>query len=360
MSYSDLDSISSNIIARSVVPSLLEPDVRFRPDLIARPGPWVMYAGFFGQRSWAKNLTEELSLAADLKRVQFSHPLTQPEVDWLVEGYSRQLYNRRAVLLAGWQIGLAHVYFTERRISRRLIMANAPHDQAMSPLRRFFVGLSIVYGNGTVPFRAIAGTTVKKLGLWVVNGWVLGIVYGTLGLRMMDPRVKESVLQSNHLSAEEKSKRGAQYSKIIAWHSMLGQRPNKHVAPGDFTASGDTDEQSWEGASSSNDSPASSTDTPASPTVGTSTYGYRVPPESESTGTGFFDDDASPTAPEYRGTTGPSSSGQGSAWDRIRRGDQYQAPTQYTSPGAAGNDNTERDKAQADFDRMLEAERRIE
>ena len=90
------------------------------------------------------------------------------------------------------------------------------------------------------------------------------------------------------------------------------------------------------------------------------------------------EDDASPTAAEYRNTNIGGSQTTGSAWDRIRRqnaaprqprqqpGMSEPSPNPYASSAEFGQSDqekydstqkTERDRAQAEFDRMIEAER---
>jgi hypothetical protein len=95
----------------------------------------------------------------------------------------------------------------------------------------------------------------------------------------------------------------------------------------------------------------------------------------QSSGTDFFDDDdASPTAAEYR-NVGIDGSSNGSAWDRIRSqnaGRRPQPPQQSPNSYSAFAENngadqdqswsaprSEKDQAQAEFDRMIEAERNV-
>lgn len=102
------------------------------------------------------------------------------------------------------------------------------------------------------------------------------------------------------------------------------------------------------------------------------------PANEQSSGLDFIDDDASPTAPEYRDTNIDGSS-TGSAWDRIRRQNAVRpspAPQQSAMPQSSQNPSnsaqnnqttqgdlngsdqwSEKDQAQAEFDRMVDSER---
>ncbi|KAK1989051.1 hypothetical protein LZ30DRAFT_696926 [Colletotrichum cereale] len=82
-------------------------------------------------------------------------------------------------------------------------------------------------------------------------------------------------------------------------------------------------------------------------------------------------DDASPLAPAARSQTSVQSSGSGSAWDRVRQASkqpprasggaparQNETDAYYTYDAVDKEKNAEKDKAQAEFDAMIEKERR--
>ncbi|KAK2031481.1 hypothetical protein LX32DRAFT_637286 [Colletotrichum zoysiae] len=82
-------------------------------------------------------------------------------------------------------------------------------------------------------------------------------------------------------------------------------------------------------------------------------------------------DDASPLAPAVRSQSSGQSSGSGSAWDRVRQASkqpsqasggaqaqQSESDAYYTYDAVDKEKNTEKDKAQAEFDAMIEKERR--
>ncbi|KAL2823315.1 hypothetical protein BDW59DRAFT_99453 [Aspergillus cavernicola] len=342
--------------------------IYIKPDLIKRPDLITLYVGYWGPRNWHRQLSRSLSEVLEASRIVVKRPATQSELDFYVETISRTQYLYTSGTPVGLAAGILHATVLSRH--RKAFNIYAPQTEGMSPAKRLFQGVKTMYKMDPSFARAATVSFFAKIIFWWGGVSVLsGLASGMLALqrRETDPRMQQYRAELSEQDPDEVRKRHIQAvnDKVRARNILLKQRRGESVPQGE------TSEQTgYGGSSSSTGSWTQSADTSASPTAGNRAYDPSAPPDNQSKGGSFLDDDASPTAPEYRGTGSQENPAtQGSVWDQIRRGNQPQSSSQsYPAPGKGSRDSSsssdatsdsqaERDQAQTEFDRMLEAER---
>ncbi|KAL4780332.1 hypothetical protein BJX76DRAFT_338227 [Aspergillus varians] len=382
------DSPSSQSANAFSLPAPLAPGVRLNPDLIYRPDPITLYFSFFGTRNWHRKIRSAVSRVAEAGSVDINRPLTQSELDFHVENTSKSIYQARLGFILGLQVGAVHAARWER--NGKVFDRYAPKKEGLTPAARYLEGIKNMYKLDPTMFRSSAVSILSKVSIWAFAGWIFSTTYAvSSGIARMatDPRIKDFFEERKNQDPRAVQER--QRQALLVRSYSRGRQTEQEV--GASSAQEESSEQSWsEGPS----------DTSASEPSSSAAYNYNAPTEKEKDG-GFFDDDASPIAPEHRDTALP-----GSAWDRIRRQNQPQyTPTTQTrtprarpdafeanetasedqdttsqggawgrlrpqgpaaanSPGRPGvsdgssDSQLEREQAQARFDQMLDAERR--
>ncbi|KAL4914875.1 hypothetical protein BDW62DRAFT_189721 [Aspergillus aurantiobrunneus] len=217
-----------------------------------------------------------------------------------------------------------------------------------------YQGLKNLIQMDPVLANAAGRAALVRIVMWAGCGWIASSTYSMVTAVQRvgtDPRIKPFFEERMNQNQDERKKR--QRQAMIARARQPVEQATTSEQEGSF-------EQSWEGSSATNS--FESVDAAASaPSASSRTYGYDDL-QDQNKGGGFFDDDASPIAPDHRDTAP-----QGSAWDRIRQQNQ-QRPSrppsvprwdpQTRSDTQPSNDSqNERERAQAEFDRMLDTER---
>lgn len=371
---------------------LFEPGVQFNLDLIYRPDPITLLT-FQGTERWRARVLLTTARIAEISSLDVNRPLTQPEIDFYLENTSKTLYQARTGAPLGVLFGGIHTAMFLK--PNRMVNKYAPTNPGLSLGKRYLEGLKNMYKLDPTAFRVMAAAVLSRMGLWTAGLWIVSNAYALstgVGRIATDPRVRDIFEARKNQDPNEIRERHRNAQKARAYRERqrrMGESP---------AAQEESTEGVWhEGAS---DTPAPATRT-SSPRI--DDY-YPPPAENQSKGGDFFDDDASPIAPDYR-----DAAPQGSAWDRIRRQNQVQysttpqpetsrtrrAPYEGSQPLPEDQDSTsqgstwdrlrsqgapqsqpggsrsqagvsdwnidssrqDKERAQADFDRMLDAER---
>ncbi|OQE45073.1 hypothetical protein PENCOP_c002G03651 [Penicillium coprophilum] len=371
-------------------PGLAKHNLQLRQESIVRPDIFTLCFGFFGTGAWKQKVAKTVTERVENHYVLTQRPPTQDELDAMVEHGTRCLYHARTGLPISSFLGTALLYSQARKSP---LFPRNPTPAALFNTVRTMASDASLRGN--------IGSAAFKMVFIITLGSMASSAYAVSqdAMHMLtDPRLKQFVEDVRKAKPEDVRKR-----KIEAAHARLrGMRNGEQDIGSQIigTPAGYTSDNGYEQEQTSFDSSAqpnsyseyvSSNDTQGSsqsasyesstPNLNAGAIwarGRGTQPESKSALDFMDEDDASPTAAEYRDTNIDGSS-NGSAWDRIRRqnagarGQPRQQPgvSQTTmNPYSAGfgqsdqekydsGQKTERDQAQAEFDRMIEAERNV-
>lgn len=363
--------------------------LQLRQEAVVRPDLFTMYFGFLGTANWRRKVSFSITDRVENHYVLTARSPTQSELDAIVEHGTRSLYHNRIGMPIGSIIGGAWTYY-RLRTSTNFPRKNPTPQAIIEAMRLSSSGLTLKSFAASTAWRLLFTTCFFGT---LTNIYA---VYNDAKNMLTDPRLKSFVEEMRSQKPEDVRKRKLQAASERI-HSMrtgeptIGvqlkqaidspdgyangsyeQDPNEYSTP----ANSYSEYESSGTSQSSSNSPSSQSTTPASsgPTWARGRGNQQV--SEQSSGADFFDDDdASPTAAEYRNTNIDGSL-RGSAWDRIRRqntaaGSQSQqsAPSQSSPNPYSYESNlseqdryrseskSEKDKAQAEFDRMIDAER---
>lgn len=383
--------------------------LRVKPDLIVRPDILTTTFGFLGRRNWERRFAEELVRRMENVKVMIERYPTQEELDAFVQHSSRALYYGRLGIPLGFTAGALYVWNQETK--------EAAHLRKNPSLLWNYIKLAA--RSDPAGFRQALVLNSAKVFGWTLLGATVSSIYATWNFAtnsLTDSRLEQFRKDLRHQKPEEIQRRklellGEKYrqARKAKEHpqDVLSESP---TATGQDSYGGVSAEtydvsQPKEQTRTFTDQPREQPSTFDHARVGaerrvygtqatTTTPGTPYPSGTPSTDYDFFDD-ASPTAPEYqrieaqqRQQQQPPISSGGSAWERIRQQNISMGPTQQTRPQAfrgprqpqqqleqqhqsGGMDASssyereerdkqrEREQAQREFDRMLEAERRL-
>lgn len=366
--------------------------LHFRKESIVKPDLFTLYFGFFGTAAWTRRAASTVTERVENHYVLTARPPTQDEFDAIVEHGTRCLYQRRVGLPVSSFLGTALLYHQARKSP---MFPRNPTPGAL---------LSIVRHMWTDPgLRGNIGSAAFKMLFIVTLGHMASSAYAVSkdAMNMLtDPRLKGFVEDMRKAKPEDVRKRKIQAAneRVRSIRSgeqslgtqMIGSRGGYAGGNGyqQEQPSYDAPAQanSYSEYVDSNDSvgkPQSvSYESPTQDSNGGAVWarGRSTQPEQKSALDFIDEDDASPTAAEYRNTN-IDGSPAGSAWDRIRRQNAGARPQPRQQPGMSqppvnpyslsaefgqsdqekydSTQKTERDQAQAEFDRMIEAERNV-
>ncbi|KAJ5200355.1 hypothetical protein N7491_008843 [Penicillium cf. griseofulvum] len=357
-------------------------NLKLRQETIVRPDIFTLYFGFFGTGVWKQRVVNTVTERVENHYVLTERPPTQDEFDAMVEHGTRCLYHGRMGLPISSFLGTALLYTQARKSP--LFPRNPTPASLFNTIRNM---------SSDPGFRGTMGTAAFKMLFIMTLGSMASSAYAVSqdAMHMLtDPRMKRFIEDVRKAKPEDVRKR-----KIEAAHERLRSRRRGEQDIGSQVIgtpgyAGDYgQEQTYDSSAQANSyseyvtdnnqgsSQSASYDSSTSELNAGAIWarGRGTQPESKSALDFMDEDDASPTAVEYRDTNIDGSS-NGSAWDRIRRQNigarvqpRQQAGTQPSmNPYSAGfgqsdqekydsNQKTERDQAQAEFDRMIEAER---
>ncbi|CEL06373.1 hypothetical protein ASPCAL07479 [Aspergillus calidoustus] len=357
----------------------LEPDAQVRPEFIRKPDPFTLYLGYWGTTSWQVKYSSLLVHRLQDASYLVNRELTQPELDAYVESHNVLVSNYTRGIPLGFLTGGAKWLLYEKNYKHFLQYAPPAGQQGMTPLRRFTEGTKMMYTCDrdlaknlllSLTRRLLVYTCVGALGLEVA-----GVIMSTQQV-FNDPRMAQHREDAKKVPPETLKARRAQATKDRLARKNQAAQSSDEPTPqnGGYDESGYAMDSGGMGSATASGTTAyPSSGTASASATGTYSYGSRAPAE-QSKGTGFFDDDddASPTAPEYRGIVRRenAAAGQGSAWERLRNQSQSGIPSEsgsVASGGSAWNQSEasvsasdsqrERKRAQAEFNRLLDAER---
>ncbi|KAJ5279229.1 hypothetical protein N7478_004601 [Penicillium angulare] len=363
-------------------PQSLLGGLRIKPEFIEHPDLFTLYFGFLGNRSWQKSVGRNIYDRLQGTWVLTGRTATQEELDSFCANSTHALYYGRIGLPVSLIAGGVWEYRKAARQTADLTFA-----------QRLTTMLSIARADPSAFWPQAARTGFRVF--WIGScGWMLSTVGSTwTGMTdlLRDPKLAQWRHDTKGQKEEEVRKRKLEAAASMSMN-VNGKREVVERLRRDLSGDSGFDEtQTPEPEQYSYDAPAANQSTYDSPASGyqsqSSRYGSAPAQRSSSQGessTDFFlggqDDDASPTAAEYRNTN-PNGSSM-STWDRIRAQNappRSQAPARQSSTSGWGQAQAqsppaddvpvgardsydvdrrlEKDQAQADFDRMMEQER---
>ncbi|OJJ51107.1 hypothetical protein ASPZODRAFT_319611 [Penicilliopsis zonata CBS 506.65] len=348
-----------------------------RPELVVKPDPITMYLGFGGHRLWSSIFIASLNNRMTNISTIVQRPVSQEELDAVTEHVSRSVYGQRIGLPLGLAMGSLHTY------------ANlAALKQTGAKWPSFSGVMSFANMRLRTEPRTLLFSYGFRLLFWTTVGWTGTGAYATLRetqATIVDPRMRGFVDELRHMKPEElrrrkleaaqnRTRRARQPSDVQEedhTHGVLAESHEEHNNRDySYPYSADTDDKV--SSRPSPDQPRSMPDRSNTRLWGNEATAPAPSLSSSSSRDAMdFFDDASPTNPEYR-DDGPGTSYGGSAWDRIRqqnmatsgRAEHFRSPQDWQQqepqqPESPRDKQREREQAQADFDRVLEAERNI-
>ncbi|KAB8077953.1 hypothetical protein BDV29DRAFT_32112 [Aspergillus leporis] len=342
-------------------------------DLIASPDPFTLYFGFFGSWNYTHKVQSNILRRVENARVLIQRLPTQPELDAMVTHSSRSLYQERIGAPIGFFAGAAQLYVQARKSEQFTRYWPTPtgssteggKGQMPSVGQILEAAKTFAAAEPAVARRAVFVTGFKLL-FWSVAGATMTsvwAVYNETKNTMADERLKQFLADLKRQKPEEVRQRQMESRGRRA----VGEQAGDVVVEadrGDYGSGypGDGNGQSSDGSVAER--------RPVLEPVGGSGV-------EQSRGGNFFDDDdASPTAPEYRTNRNLQASyQQGSAWERIRQqnassgavqssrldtsGQQSPQWDSWSSPSSESDKQREREQARAEFERLLDAERNV-
>ncbi|RHZ58422.1 hypothetical protein CDV55_103741 [Aspergillus turcosus] len=362
-----------------------------KTERLSRPDFFTLYFGFFGQRNWLQKNVRHIHERIESCKVMINRLPTQDELDVFVEQGSKDIYHGRLGAPYSGVLGAAYVYWRlsntreVRQLAPGLEAGKRPTPgQVFGALKRY---ASIEPSN----FRLLVVWAGVRWFGWVVTGWALTSVWSTfteVRATMTDPRLKQFFAEMRANDPEEVRKRKirrvverSKAAKEAAERRAQGLPPVEagmgQAAGGVYAESHEQDQggaaygslDPYSSSSARESVPSTLQDKPAS--LPRRLYGDSTTESmrgattvDENKATDFFaGDDASPVAAEYQSGGGS----QGSAWDRIRqqagsgsqRGQDSGLGSAWNRPSMPDNERQQREQSQAEFDRLLEAERNM-
>jgi hypothetical protein len=332
---------------------------------LQRPNPLLLYVGFAGPWNWERTVMYRISSQLEMVRGLLRRDPTQTELDAMVEHTSREANTRRVGLPLGLTGGSIHAYYTLRK------QLKVPTTTALVE------GVQTAWRQAPAADRRQAiFQSGLRYGIWIIftmgNFAALASYRFTMALST-DPRLTEfreairryAEARMQRLESHREKTRQRRDERDTARHATASAEEPSEVTYGrgaeaqtDIVSDAVYAKKRWQPQISSNGS------------------------DDTSSSQDFFDD-SSPTAPEYqRSVASQASSPNENAWERIRRENvsrphsspsywgqqQATAAAQNSQSASEGGDFSsyareeqnglrEREAAQREFDRMLDAER---
>ncbi|OJJ77246.1 hypothetical protein ASPBRDRAFT_190573 [Aspergillus brasiliensis CBS 101740] len=352
--------------------------LKVNPELFKRPDPITLYMGFGGQSVWSTVATMNVIRTLEQHQRIANRPLTQSEADATIEHCTARLYHSRIGQPVGVLAGAIMTYKGAQNTE-----AWKKHFSSEAGVRRvdlLIEGIQSWARANPDTWKKEAGRAGLKTAVFAFVGLMLGD--GIAGASDISQMMNDSRLKG--LWAEARKRRDE-----MRGHVKTGKMPP--VPPPTTTTPTreevpKSEEQNQQpqsdgygmvsgGMQSGSDEEAarfgtSTTSWGSETTKKVAMPAYETPSPSRDKSDDFWDD-ASPVASEYRGQ-GQSVPGE-SAWERIRRQNNVAAQrepratvykpasssTASSTPASANDKPNERELAQAEFDRMLEAERKM-
>ncbi|KAJ5498954.1 hypothetical protein LT330_010182 [Penicillium expansum] len=367
--------------------------VQLRPESIVKPDLFTLYFGFFGTAAWMRRVSSTVNERVENHYVLTARSPTQEEFDAIVEHGTRCLYYARTGIPVSSFLGTAFIYNQARKSPM------FPRNPTPASL---FNAVRTMWGDAAM--KGKIGSGAFKMLFVITLGSMASSAYAVSNDAMhmlTDPRLKGFIEDVRKAKPDDVRKRKIQAASERARSMRSGEKDvGSQMQQAIGTSGGYVGDDGYQQEQASDSSPqpssyseyVNSNDTQGdsqSASYDSSTPGLNAgaiwargrstQPESRSALDFMDEDDASPTAAEYRNTNIDGSSSTGSAWDRIRRQNAGARSQPRQQPGMSqpslnpysnsaehgqsdqerydSGQKTERDQAQAEFDRMIEAER---
>lgn len=379
--------------------------LKVKPELVVQPDLFTLYFGFFGSSNWKRAIAGTLTERVENAWLLTNRPLTQDEMDAFTAHTTRSLYYRRIGVPLSSFLGTAYLYNKARK------MPNSPQKATPAQL---FAALRTFAQTDRQGFKNIMAKQAFRMLFIVTTG---AIVSGAVGVWsetkavLTDPRLRQFVEDARGQKPEDVRRRKVQARNERFRRGRNGEQDIRRQVREELGGAGgydqgvEQDSYGYDNTASVSASVETDYDTsqypqqngpagqsrsapaPQRPQMYGSAPAQRgVDSGQPSSGSDFFfsgsDDDASPTAPEYRHTNADGSPA-GSAWERIRqergvpvrqqrpanssRMQQWgQSSNAADSPSYSSSESQDRydydrrrekEQAQGDFDKLMEAER---
>ncbi|PYI04518.1 hypothetical protein BO78DRAFT_398820 [Aspergillus sclerotiicarbonarius CBS 121057] len=349
--------------------------ITIRPELMVRPDPLILWYTFLGPTGWQTAAQNSIIKTLELQQKNVGRRLTQDETDVIVETATGHLYHKSIGQPAGILIAVGSCCYnaTQSADWAKYVRTKdeIPTPRELSQAMRNFAtvnprGCMIAVARGV--FQVTMGALVGQ--------WLMGSIsaLSDFGRVLKDKRMKGFWEDMNRKKAERTGRGSPSPSSSLP--SVVVPREEVH-GEGEGEGQGQEHDNGFGGSGSDEEALRFGASTTAT-MWGQQKEEARRPVQAplvasqDNKGGSFWDDDedASPVAAEYRDDLRPGES----AWDRIRRqnnlGGSQQGqgqgqnvgfrPVQSGSNAVFGSGrNVEREQAQADFDRMLDQERKM-
>jgi hypothetical protein len=361
--------------------------LRLRPDTIVKPDLFTLYFGFLGTGNWQRSVASTITERVENHYVLTARSPTQDELDAHVEHGTRALYYARTGLPVGSFLGGALLYRQARKSPH--FPQNPTPANMLAALRTAAAGSTKGSIVGPAAFKMIFLVSLTSL----VSSFSASAYSAMRSLT--DPRLKRFLEDMRGRDPDDVRKRKLQAASerirnLRQGEQDIGTQMRKGIDHPDGFAgdSGAGYEKEQEAQPPNSYSEYESSDAGASAQYGADdsqtrkqaggavwARGRGPQPEAKSSLDFLEEDDASPTAAEYRDTNIDGSS-SGGAWDRLRQqnsGGRFQprqpgVPSPAHNPYAGNytrekqnrdgsNDGNDRNSAQAEFDRLIDSER---
>ena len=403
------------------IPSASNLRLHINPDAIVTPDILTLYFGFGGNWNWQRNVVQAITQRVDNSRVLMDRNPTQEEIDAFVTHATRSLYEKRVGAPLGEAIAMARLYSQARGSPyfRGMMGMGSSADPAgkagngsggggggaMPSPRQVLEGIITTSKTDPVGFRWGLGLVASRLFLWTLSGATLSgvfAVYNDAVGTFSDPRLADFVKQVKEQNPEELRKRKVDAaSERYRYYQQMKQQPEGEQSQEQEQLSSEMipDQPPQQQQQSATSGLAEGREYEKQDNGYASLYASSQREQREQrpvyddssrksnqdTVSDFFDD-ASPTAPEYQGTSPTSTTtSQRGAWDRIRQQnlgsgrqqsygqeynnsssnssnyEQYNASYGGSSNGQNPDNERQRDReqARAEFERMLDSERNM-
>ncbi|KAJ5636342.1 uncharacterized protein N7484_009655 [Penicillium longicatenatum] len=342
--------------------------LKIKPELLVRPDLFTLYFGFFGNTNWQRTAKERIVERLEGTWVMTGRNPRQEELDAFTVHTTRGMYYGRAGIPVSTFIGAAWMY----QRGAKYFPTGANAKERLLLMRHIFLTQRQEF------MSVVSRVAFRMFFIGTLGGIISGVAsaYVNVGGLLSDPRLEQWRRDSKASKDEDIRKRKMQLASDSYHRARRSVEDKVHVGSSDYDSG--VPEARVNDSSMSGFEPAQSQQQYGYGQSSGSPSTYESQP-SQSSSSDFFggsDDDASPTAPEYRNTN-PDGSPM-SSWDRIRQqnASSRPQPPMRQSPQAWGQSQNqpesapidtqdrydfdksrEREQAQAEFDRMMEAER---
>lgn len=317
--------------------------LKVKPELVTKPDPFTLYFGFFGRANWERLIARRLKQRAGNFYELCGRLPAQDEMDAMITHGTHSLYVGQTGFPISAFATTAHLYNRARK--------HPAFPPKLAPMNLFTAAQNF-YTLYPADARSAALSAAWKLLLYTFLGSQLTHLYAAFGEtqnQMRDPRMTHLIQFLSHKqNREEIRKRRLQVSaETIHMHrtglmKQFDQQIHQQLSGVPLPETYDYDEDTYASPTSVYSSSAPNSTSADTDTTYNTTLLNKQPTavDGERSGSDFFsnDDDASPTAPEYRNTN-IDGSPTGSAWERVRRQNKpaFQSHPQPRQPGSGSS-----------------------